>query len=87
MENIDKDHIIRCPYCNREYFPGEIFMPKSFLGSALHLSETLCIGSDMELQETYNCDACNSYFTVEASVTFSSRPTSFGNFDQLYTQK
>ena len=87
MENINKDHIIKCPYCNREYFPGEIFMPKSFLGSAFHLSETLVLGSDMDLEETYNCDACNGFFKVEATVNFIVKTEPYGNFDELFTQK
>lgn len=86
MENINKDHIIKCPYCNREYFPGEIFMPKSFLGSAFHLSETLVIGSDMELKESYNCDSCNGHFNVEATVNFIVNKESFGNFDEFFIQ-
>ena len=27
-----KKNSIKCPHCGREYLPGEIFMPKSFLG-------------------------------------------------------
>ena len=87
MVSISKDHIIKCPYCNREYFPGEIFMPKSFLGSAFHLSETLYIGSDMELKETYSCDSCNGHFKVEANVAFNVTPEPYGNFDEFFTQK
>ena len=86
MESINKKHIIKCPYCNREYFPGEIFMPKSFLGSAFHLSETMYLGSDMDLQESYTCDSCNSGFEVKAEVTFEVFKTAFENFDELYTQ-
>ena len=87
MENISKDHIIRCPYCNREYFPGEIFMPKSFLGSAFHISETLYMGSDMDLQETFSCDSCNGHFKVEANVTFAVKQEPYGNFNELFIQK
>lgn len=87
MENICKEHIIKCPYCNREYFPSEIFMPKSFLGTAFHMSETLCFGGDMDLKETYACDSCNGHFNVEAFVSFVVRPQPFENFDELFTQK
>lgn len=87
MENISKDHIIKCPYCNREYFPGEIFMPKSFLGSAFHMSETLYTGSDMELKETYSCDSCNGYFKVEAAVNFTVTREPYGNFNEIFIQK
>ena len=87
MENmISNDHIIRCPYCNREYFPGEIFMPKSFLGTAFHLSETLYFGSDMDLVESYCCDSCNSTFNVEAKVNFQVLKSPFGNFDEIFSQ-
>jgi transposase-like protein len=86
MENINKGHIIKCPYCNREYFPAEIFMPKSFIGTAFHISETLYVGNDMELSESYTCDSCNSSFNVEAEVTFKVSKTEFGNFDEIFTQ-
>jgi len=86
MENINKEHIIKCPYCNREYFPGEIFMPKSFLGSAFHLSETMYLGNDMELEESYSCDSCNGTFTVQAKVNFEVFKAPFENFDEIFTQ-
>lgn len=86
MENISNDHIIKCPYCNREYFPGEIFIPKSFFGSAFHLSETMYLGSDMELKESYTCDSCNGTFEVEAKVSFEVFKSNIGNFDEIFSQ-
>lgn len=87
MESINQDHIIRCPYCGKEYFPSEIFVPKNFIGTAFHLTEDLYLGSDMELLETYICDKCDSSFEVVANVSFESRKTIFGNFNEEFSQK
>ena len=86
MENINSEHIIYCPYCNREYFPGEIFMPKHFLGTASHMTDDIYFGNDMELSETYNCDKCGNIFVVEAEVKFNSKTTVFGNFNEDFCQ-
>jgi hypothetical protein len=84
MENIRNDHILSCPYCNKRYFPGEIFIPKNFLGTACFISEELYIGNDMELTETYTCDACNNIFKVSAEVSFTCSRTKIGNFDENF---
>ena len=84
MENVRKDHILSCPYCGKRYFPGEIFMPKNFLGTATFIGDDLYIGSDMELSETYTCDNCNSVFRVTADVSFTCEKTDIGNFDENF---
>ena len=82
MENIAKGHIIRCPYCNREYFPSEIFIPKNFLGTAYHVSDDMYFGKDMDLHESYTCDNCNCVFIVEAVITFESKKSKINTFNE-----
>lgn len=72
-----KKNSIKCPHCGREYLPGEIFMPKSFLGQPRnvikHPTEGSVLaydGDDMDTKETYICDSCNTKFSVDAIVTF-----------------
>lgn len=68
--------IIRCPVCQTEYLPAEIYLPDSFLGKPKEVRRDLSgkivdyFGKSMDLIETYRCDHCNSKFTVEANVKF-----------------
>ena len=83
MENITNSHIISCPHCGKKYFPSEIFVPKNFLGTAFYITDEIYVGSDMDLQERYTCDACNNTFCVEAHVSFKSYESKIKNFDEL----
>ena len=71
-----KKTTIRCPHCNCEYLPAEIYFPDSFLGrpSEIIRDESGNIlgyqGNDMNTSEQYCCDKCGQTFNVEASVTF-----------------
>lgn len=73
---MSKRNTIRCPHCNWEYLPGEIYVPKPFVGQPVRVvrDETGNIlgfsGDDMDTQETYECDNCHTTFVVDAAVTF-----------------
>lgn len=67
---------IRCPHCNCEYLPAEIYFPDQLLG---HPSEIIkdesgnilgYQGSDMNTVEQYCCDKCDHLFSIDAVVTF-----------------
>lgn len=70
------NNLIKCPYCNYQYLPGEIFDPKSFLGQPKNivrnnLGEILGFeGISSDLKESYNCDCCKKDFEVIAKITF-----------------
>ena len=72
-----KYQIIRCPYCSAEYLPGEIFMPKYFLGQPKDIEKDFqgkildYDGLKQDLTETYTCDKCMSNFRVTANITYS----------------
>lgn len=67
---------ITCPKCGKEFLPGEIYLPKHFLGQP----ETILRnnqgqiedydGIPMDLNEEFICDKCNSHFKVTAKVSF-----------------
>lgn len=71
-----KKTTIRCPYCNQEYLPAEIYYPDEFLGTPSQIikTETGDIlgfdGEDMNTEETFICDKCGKQFAVDAVVTF-----------------
>lgn len=71
-----KKTTIRCPQCNAEYLPAEIYFPDTFLGEPYNIikDENNNIlgfsGDDMITTETYVCDNCGKKFSVDASVTF-----------------
>ena len=82
MESVLNNHIITCPYCGKEYFPSEIFIPKNFLGTACHIDNDMYLGQDMDLTESYTCDNCNNIFVVNAEVTFSCKKSKINTFNE-----
>jgi DNA-directed RNA polymerase subunit RPC12/RpoP len=84
MENLDNRRLITCPYCNKKYFPSEIFVPKNFVGTASFIDEYLYIGADMDLEETYTCDSCNNIFNITAEVSFTSSKSRINSFDENF---
>lgn len=71
-----KKTTIRCPHCNCEYLPAEIYFPKDFLGYPTEIirDESGNVlgfqGNDMTTTEQYCCDKCGNLFNVDASITF-----------------
>lgn len=67
---------IRCPHCNYEYLPAEIYLPNSLLGRPFEIirDESGNIlgyqGSNVDTKESYICDRCNNTFEIEASISF-----------------
>ena len=83
-----KKTTIRCPHCNAEYLPAEIYFPNSFLGKPFNIikDEEGSIlgfsGSDMVTIENYLCDKCGKRFTVDASITFRTTAAPDDIFDE-----
>lgn len=78
---MSKKNIIKCPNCGREYLPGEIYLPKDFLGwpSDIVRDENgviiFHVDGEMGLTEKYTCDNCNKTFSINAAVTFKTEVT------------
>lgn len=67
---------IKCPCCDWEYLPGEIYLPKHFLGQPLEITHTtdgkidLYEGIEQKLNETFICNNCNKPFKIKATITY-----------------
>lgn len=81
--------IIKCPYCDYEYVPGEIFLPNWLIGQPKEV-ERDCYGhiiySDdiTDLKEEYICDKCNKCFIVEANIKFNAFENNIKNASDIY---
>lgn len=82
---------IECPHCKAQYLPSEIFMPKEFLGSPENIMKTAngtieyYSGDNMDLNENFTCDYCNTNFNVEAVVNFKTSVDELSNFNEDYS--
>ncbi len=89
-----KKTTIRCPHCNTEYLPGEIYFPNDFVGQPTHIvkDENGNVlgydGEDMQTSEFFVCDHCGKKFKVDASVTFRTEPVKdvFDDGDDFITK-
>lgn len=68
---------IECPFCGAEYLPGEIFLPKHFLGQPKEVTrdyrgkiKSVSNLTNQDLEETYICDYCSTVFNIGADITF-----------------
>lgn len=70
--------IIKCPKCGYEYLAGELFLPKHFLGQPTNVTRNdkgeimFYDGIDMDNEEKYICDNCNTPFHITADIAFNS---------------
>ena len=86
-----KDTTIKCPYCAYEYLPGEIYIPKYFVGQPKEVERLVDgkvdveFGIPQDLTEHYVCDHCNRPFTVEATITYNVTKDADRDFSEDYT--
>lgn len=82
--------IIKCPVCGYEYFPSEIFIPKSFFGNPGEIVRDAAgkikfwLGDDMDLNEEFTCECCNTPLTIKSNISFTVEANSDLNFDMDY---
>lgn len=89
-----KQHLtnINCPYCNKEYHPSEIFIPKAFFGHPSNIVRNELnqiidfTGTDMDTNETFCCYNCNKVFKISANINFIITPETI-DFDEEYERK
>lgn len=80
---------IKCPHCNYQYLPGEIFNPKAFLGQPIKIVRNVNgeilghEGTNSELAESYNCDNCKKDFNVIAKITFTTESDDISNEESV----
>ena len=86
-----KYEVIRCPRCDYEYLPSEIFIPKSFFGTQKYVERDFSgrvldyIGEPMDLTETYRCDNCDVLFNIATKISFSTSLDKIENIDEDYS--
>lgn len=90
MRDTNCTNTIKCPCCGWEYAPGEIYLPKHFLGQPTLVERDTETGKlrycsdEMNLDEHYICDNCKTPFAVKAKVVFSTSEDKNFNFNSEY---
>ena len=89
-----KKTTITCPRCGAEYLPQEIYIPNTFFGKASYIEKdstshqiTQVYGTDLDLEENYICDVCNTPFNVSAKISFTTKEDTRRNFNEEYETK
>lgn len=88
-----KFEIIKCPLCDTEYLPSEIFLPQHFLGMANDIEKDFSgkildyEGIPVDLTETYICDNCGCTLNIEAKIQFSVTLSPVKIFDEDYVSE
>lgn len=76
-----KTPVIKCPHCQAQYLPGEIYMPGALIGQhddlvkdgfGKILYEDYAEGCAPEMIEHFTCEYCDKPFVIEATVTYKS---------------
>ena len=88
-----KYNTIKCPHCDMEYFPGEIYLPQYFLGKPQNIERDYMgkimwhDGLDQNLKEEFVCTNCNTRFTIEATITYKTTSKAYEDSDEYLSQK
>lgn len=82
---------IKCPKCNAEYLPEEIFV--SLLNNNYYIQKTEdtheIIDCDYtgQIEDSYICNYCDTAFKVQCKLSFNSFIDEKFNFNELYSTK
>ena len=85
--------VIKCPHCDYEYLPGEIFVPKYFLGQPTDIQRDIYgkiisfDGVDQNLEEDFQCSKCLRNFKVKANISYDIITEKKFVFDEEYITK
>lgn len=86
-----KKTTITCPRCGAEYLPQEIYIPNIFFGKASYIEKddvthqiTQIYGTDLDTEESYVCDFCNTPFSISAKISFTTKEDIKRNFNEDY---
>ena len=81
-------HIIKCPFCEAEYMPEEIFYPDSVFNKNLQVirdekGKIVFINEDsFNFIEEFECECCNNKFQVEGKVNFQTKKIEEDTFEE-----
>lgn len=88
-----RSEVITCPNCGYEYFPDEIFIPKSFFGNATDIVRDEngkiidYFGDPSDTRETFCCNKCNTNFNVVAKIQFTTASRKTQNINEEYVSR
>lgn len=89
--NKKKESIITCPFCGREYFPAELYVPSAFFGRPVDIDRDeeghilVFEGTGLDTKESYECDGCGQVFDIAAKVEFKASMPKADEFSDTYT--
>lgn len=81
---------IKCPKCGKHYLPAEIYYPAEFFGKPSQIERNnkgeveFFNGESLNLSETFTCTHCDTNFEVIADISFSTKITELGEFEDFY---
>lgn len=90
MKNNKNFTTIKCPKCNYEYLPAEIFFPQTLLGKPKDIfrddngSIEFYSGDSMNWHEEFECEQCGTSFEIDADVAFTTKYDKKIDFDEEY---
>ena len=76
IEGNKKEVKIKCPKCDCEYLPGEVYVPSQLVGQPKDIERSiegkilLHDGIDQDFEETFICEKCGKPFKVVAHMSF-----------------
>ena len=86
-----KEIVIRCPKCECEYLPGEIYMSDYLVGKPRDVERTydgkifLYDGIEQNLEESFVCEKCGKPFKVKATMSFETTYDAEHDFSEAHT--
>lgn len=84
-------NVIKCPYCDYEYLPGEIYLPEHLIGKPVDVERDFegkilwADGLQPDVKETFVCNKCNKEFAVKANISFETSQSETIDFDSDYS--
>ena len=84
---------LRCPVCNQEYMPSEIFYPDSVFGKQYDITKDnegnikFYLGDDPEYDEEFVCESCGSELNVHLKMSFDVELDENKDIEEVYETK
>ena len=85
-----KPTVLKCPHCDYEYLPGEIFIPNYVIGQPTEIERSvdgkIMVFDDLHQsnEEVFTCIKCNKTFNARANVTYETWVAQKFDFDNEY---
>lgn len=83
---------LRCPVCNQEYMPSEIFFPDVVFGKQYDITRDnegnikFYLGEDQDFNEEFICESCNTKLNINMKMSFDVT-TKEDNFEEEHITK